>query len=277
MIFWDNLICHLVFAVMGMRIIQLPVSSHEHPLWFGAMNLVCQQYFMAILCIPVQTVSCQNEWIPHAFKEWDICVLQTCLWQICYLWMKYLSLFYIFFTLIFCIWVFLMNRNILRRLGEFCPLHPEKKGVEGTHVYMHMHACVQIYACMCVHTCVLIYVHTHAPCVCVCVCGHLWACACVCSLHISWSILYPSGVSEGIRILSKYNNRSTLWVPCFKHHSRHLILTTPNEVGTVAIPHFQMRKLKHRKVKKLSWGHSWEMAKLSFKPRLAVSSSQLAH
>lgn len=39
---------------------------------------------------------------------------------------------------------------------------------------------------------------------------------------------------------------------CMKHCSRHLLLVKSDEVGTVAIPIFQMNTLRHREVKKLT-------------------------
>ena len=118
MIFWDEPVFYLVFALRGMRIIQLPLSSHGYQLWFGAISLVSHWYFIAILCIPAHIISSQNEWALPAFGERDICIPQTCLWQIGSLWMRFVSFFHTSFTLIFCLWV-LLSRSFLWRLGEF--------------------------------------------------------------------------------------------------------------------------------------------------------------
>lgn len=48
MIFWDNRIFDLVFAVMRMTVTHLPFSC-EHPLWFGARSLVSGQNVRGIL------------------------------------------------------------------------------------------------------------------------------------------------------------------------------------------------------------------------------------
>lgn len=245
MISWDEWILDLVFALVRMRITHFPFSSY--PLWFGARSRVSRQYFRAILWIPAHTVSSEHEWTQHAFREWDVCVPQTCLWQICsfvnevpppVLRSVYFDLLPLGFN----------EQELFRKVGRVFVTCILRWGELKVHIRVQAHACVCadlyawicVYARTCLYTCVQVFVYI-AP-----------------SLVYTLPFRCLAWRHEGycrIRIRIRIRIAHLYAVPRFKHCSRHWILTTPDEVGTVAIPIFRVRTLRHREVKKLTWGH----------------------
>lgn len=195
MIFWDDLIFYLVFVLVWMRIMQLPASSREYPtaVWGHASCLppVFYSHF-----VHSSSDSCHFRLSePHMHSGSETFAFLTCLSQICSLWMRYLSLvgFLLFdlLSLAFC------EQECSEMVRRIFVVYILRRGQLKVRTCVHACMCASIYACVCVHTCVLIYVHMHVPCVCVCL--HLWTRVCMCTVHIRWSILYPPGVSEGIK------------------------------------------------------------------------------
>lgn len=101
-----------------------------------------------------------------------------------------------------------------------------------------------------VHMCLCAHAFTHVS-LCVCLCAPVSMCLYGHTAHL----LVHIEPFRCLRILSSIIVviiANLYGVSYFKHYSRRLILITPNEVNTVAIPNFQMRKLRHREVKKLT-------------------------
>ena len=80
MIFWDNWIFDLVFAVMRMTVTHLFFLLWTHALVWG-QSLVSCQYVRGILWSPAHTVSPQRAWTQHAFRECNVFIPHTCLYQ----------------------------------------------------------------------------------------------------------------------------------------------------------------------------------------------------
>lgn len=157
---WYSGMTWFLFALMRMRIIQLPFSSHEYLLWFGAHESPSRlpPYFTAVVWIPAHTMPFENEWTQRSLRNGDFCVPQIFLGQIHSLWKWFFSLFYTAFTLMSCLW-FLMTRSLLGRLGEFLSsISWEEGSSRCICVLMHMRVCK--YMCMCMYARVSVFVCT---------------------------------------------------------------------------------------------------------------------
>lgn len=196
MIFWDDLIFYLVFALVWMRIMQLPASSRGYPtaVWGHASCLppVFYSHFVHSSSDSVISdwVNPTCIWGVRRLHSWDLLIANMFL-------MNEVPLSFVGFlpfdllSLAFC------EQERSEMVRRIFVVYILRRGQLKVCTCVHACMCASIYACICVHTCVLIYVHMHAPCVCVCL--HLWTCVSMCTVHIRWSILYPPGVSEGIK------------------------------------------------------------------------------
>lgn len=190
MIFCDEMIFYLVFALLGMRIIQLPFSSHGYPLSFGAMSLVFYQYFMAVLCIPAHIMSSQNS-EPRLHSESETLASPDLLMANTFL-TNEVPLF-LLHLLHFDLLLLGFNEQELgevRRIFVICILRSRELKVPMC-VHAHVQGCVHVYVCTHVYLlmCTLCNLFTYV-CVFLCTCEHAFVCVCTfialyCTLQMS--------------------------------------------------------------------------------------------